>query len=168
MDNPNTNDNFNSLKEAGNQHFKAKEYEKAKKLYTKAIGIRKDAAVVYCNRAMCNLNLKLYYDALNDCNIAIRIDPNMTKAYYRRGTALSELSRYRLALDDFEMVLRNEPDNSFAIRQISEIKTLLHNDSRIDLKCYPKPDNYRSKKPMTTFPHHPNKYMASHTYDLAS
>ena len=153
-----------TLRELGNEQFKAKNFESAKKFYTDAIKQKQDLALVHSNRSQCNLNLHLYYDALNDCNLAIEHGSGAMKTYYRRALALKELSRFRLALKDFERVLKEDPSNSIVELEINYIKKLLANDTRIDLKIYPKPEEFCSKRPMGVCAMTHVKAMGSHRY----
>lgn len=157
-------DDFDSLKEAGNRFFRNKQYHEAKRCYTKAISARGDVAVLYSNRAMCNLNIKSYYEALDDCDTALKLDTNLTKAYYRRGMALMELARFRLAVQDFERVFKDEPDNMFAKSELDKAKSILESDTRIDLQIYEKPKAFRSKRPLDEFNYRPGNFSGAHTY----
>jgi tetratricopeptide (TPR) repeat protein len=155
---------FERLKALGNEMFKAKNYEDAKLYYTKAIEA-KEEAVAYSNRAACDLNLKQYYHALYDCNRALELDPKFCKAYYRRAIALRELSRYKLARDDFVMVLSFEPDNKTASNEVGKLNKILEQDTRMVLKAYDKPEEFRSKMPMQKFQLN-NQYSGSKEYNI--
>uniref|UniRef100_A0A6G1SDG8 Translocon at the outer membrane of chloroplasts 64 n=1 Tax=Aceria tosichella TaxID=561515 RepID=A0A6G1SDG8_9ACAR len=144
-----------------------KNYEAAKVLYSQAIDAKKDSAVAYSNRAACNLNLKQYYHALDDCNKALELDPNSCKAFYRRAVALGELSRYKLARDDFMRVLSLEPNNKLASDEVGKLKKILEQDGRLVLKTFHKPEEFRSTKPLQKFQLN-NQYSGSREYNLKS
>uniref|UniRef100_A0A3Q4HV92 RNA polymerase II associated protein 3 n=1 Tax=Neolamprologus brichardi TaxID=32507 RepID=A0A3Q4HV92_NEOBR len=56
--------------------------------------------------------LQGYAVAESDCNLAIALDSKYFKAYARRGAARFALKKYEPALEDYEMVLKLEPDNT--------------------------------------------------------
>lgn len=157
-------DDYEKFKEQGNERYKTKDYEGAKELYSKAIEVRRDA-VVYANRAACELTLKQYYQALDDCNKAIELDDKYCKAYFRRGKALRGLFRFSLALKDFNRVLTFEPDNDLANEQVKQISELLRENVRLTMNTYDKPDEFRSKKPLQKFSLN-NQYSGSKKYSL--
>lgn len=47
-------------KTAGNKCYKAKEFEKAYRIYSKAIAENSSYPVLYLNRSVCSLNMKKY------------------------------------------------------------------------------------------------------------
>lgn len=48
--------------------------------------------------------------AIIDAERAIELNPNFSKAYYRRGTAYAALGKFPLALKDFQTAYRLKPD----------------------------------------------------------
>lgn len=58
----------------------------------------------YGNRSMAYLKKELYGSALQDANVAVRLDRNYSKGYYRRATAYMALGRLNLALKDYDTV----------------------------------------------------------------
>ena len=112
-------------KAAGNEHFKAKRWDKAVECYTRAMKYDSTNAVYPANRAMCLLKLEKYEDAEKDCTTAVRIDPKYTKAFYRRATARKQQGKYVLALDDLNIVLRAEPGNKQAVEEKKVVNELL-------------------------------------------
>ena len=57
------------------------------------------------------LKLKNYEDVCSTCQCAIKLDPNNSKALYRRGLANIELKNYELALDDLKRAHQILPEN---------------------------------------------------------
>lgn len=156
---------YQTLKDKGNEKFKAKDYEGALEYYTKAIEIKSNEPIAYSNRAACHINLEQYFDALNDCNKAIELDSNLLKAYYRRAMVLRGLSRFHLALADFKKVLESEPNNKQVKDQIETIESNLRADSRLDMEVIQKPEGFRSRKPLQTFELN-NQYTGAKSYIL--
>jgi serine/threonine-protein phosphatase 5 len=72
-------------------------------LYTKAIDLN-PSAVYYANRSIANLRLECAGYALTDASMAIELDKNYVKGYYRRAAAHMTLGKFKLALKDFEAV----------------------------------------------------------------
>jgi len=66
----------------------------------KAEEARQLHAVLLSNRALVCLKLSRWSFAVRDCDAALRFDPRLYKAYYRRAYALKELGRLDDALAD--------------------------------------------------------------------
>lgn len=98
-----------SMKDIGNKHFAAKEFELAINHYTKAIELgeslqpsmkAEDLAIFYQNRAAANESLENYEKVLEDCSMAIQKNKNYTKAYRRRANAYSKMEHFDKAMVD--------------------------------------------------------------------
>ncbi|KOB64459.1 Protein phosphatase 5 [Operophtera brumata] len=94
------------LKTEANDFFKRQMYDQAIELYTKAIGKNPNNAVYFANRSISNLRLENFGYALNDASKSIELDRSYTKAYYRRAAAHMSLGKYKLALKDFEYIVK--------------------------------------------------------------
>ncbi|NXI53422.1 SGTA protein, partial [Chloroceryle aenea] len=75
----------------GNEQMKAENFEAAVTFYGKAIQLNPSNAVYFCNRAAAYSKLGNYAGAVRDCERAIGIDPNYSKAYGRMGGGAVEL-----------------------------------------------------------------------------
>ncbi|KAG7232536.1 hypothetical protein INR49_008408 [Caranx melampygus] len=73
------------LKTDGNDQMKVENFSAAVEFYSKAITLNPQNAVYYCNRAAAYSKLGNYAGAVQDCEQAISIDPNYSKAYGRMG-----------------------------------------------------------------------------------
>ncbi|KAL4218417.1 Protein unc-45 A [Mactra antiquata] len=104
------------LKEAGNEKFKDGKYDEALSFYTKALVLGDikdtDKAVIYKNRAMCNINLEKFKEAANDATESLEIAPNDPKALYRRCVAFEKLGRLEEAYKDAAILFKVDPKNS--------------------------------------------------------
>lgn len=71
----------------GNDLFRFRKYEDASSAYGE--GLKYDPAnpVLYCNRAVCWSKLGLWEKSIEDCNQALRIQPNYIKALFRRAAS---------------------------------------------------------------------------------
>lgn len=88
------------LKQAGNEAYGSKSYEKAIDLYTKAILCKKDP-IYYSNRSACWNSLGEWQKVIEDTSAAIALDPEYVKALNRRANAFEQLNQYSEALLDF-------------------------------------------------------------------
>lgn len=71
------------LKNEGNLLFGQQNYDAALQKYTEALVLDPNSAVLFSNRAACNLNMGRYLDASGDANEATKLDPTFTKAWAR-------------------------------------------------------------------------------------
>lgn len=62
-------------------------YEEAVQLYTRALALQ-PSAIYYCNRAAALIKLHRCEEAIEDCNLALIIDPTYVKAFSRMGFVL--------------------------------------------------------------------------------
>ncbi|KAN0078116.1 hypothetical protein V8E55_010173 [Tylopilus felleus] len=93
-----------SLKTRGNTLYQARNFEQAIDLYTQAIQVSpRPEPVFYSNRAACYMYMSppQHERVVEDCDDALRQDPNYVKALNRRATALESLNRFEEALRDF-------------------------------------------------------------------
>jgi import receptor subunit TOM70 len=88
------------LKAAGNTAYGAKDYDKAIKLYGKAI-ICKPDPIFYSNRAACYNALGAWDKVIEDTTAAINLNSEYVKALNRRATAYEHLEKFSEALLDF-------------------------------------------------------------------
>lgn len=86
------------LKEQGNRLFSGRHYDDAAQCYTKAIIKNPTVPTYFTNRALCNLKLKKWSQAVSDCRRAIELDINLVKAHFFLGQALLEQESYDEAL----------------------------------------------------------------------
>ena len=62
-------------------------------------------AILPSNRAMAYLKQKKWKEALADCTLAIKLEKNSVKAYWRRAIANKNLNAYQSAIEDLTHVL---------------------------------------------------------------
>lgn len=82
--------------------------------YPESLDLDPKVAAVWANRAMCWLKLANPDRALADADKCIEIDPDYTKAHFRRGVALMTLERYVDACHAFRKTLDLDPKNNQA------------------------------------------------------
>eukprot|EP00960_Hanusia_phi_P032259 749770-Hanusia_phi.AAC.6 len=88
-------------KKEGNQHFAAGDYVKAVAAYNKAIKSdpengRNDR--LRSNRAAAFIHLGKEIKAIKDAEQAIVLKPDWAKGYFRKGSALAALRRWRVMM----------------------------------------------------------------------
>ncbi|CDW52887.1 serine:threonine protein phosphatase 5 [Trichuris trichiura] len=104
--------------------FAAKQYDKAIELYTQALELNPDDLHIWCNRSLAYIRTELYALALSDASKAIAIDDTYVKAYYRRATAYMAMGKFKLALADFDAVIKVRPNDRDVIQKREECSRL--------------------------------------------
>jgi len=74
---------------------------------------------VRLNLAMCYLKQTKWIEARNLCDKVLEENPNVAKAYFRRGECLYNLNDHELAKTDFTKVLELDPDNKAAKNKVA-------------------------------------------------
>ncbi|OIS99021.1 PREDICTED: TPR repeat-containing thioredoxin TTL1-like [Nicotiana attenuata] len=99
----------------GNNLFKSERYTEACAAYGEGLMRDSSNSVLYCNRAACWYKLGQWEKSLDDCNQALIIQPNYTKALLRRAASNAKLERWAEAVRDYEVLRRELPyDNEVA------------------------------------------------------
>ncbi|KAG0622547.1 hypothetical protein M758_3G105700 [Ceratodon purpureus] len=134
-------------KEEGNAAFKASSYQEAIDHYTKAIRYnrfatdddKKTLATLFVNRAAATQALGHLMAVTRDCTRAIGLQPEYSKAWYRRGRAWAGMQWYDTAIDDlgkalnFEASVNGKNDIS---RELDRVKKLMATGAeRLDVNC---------------------------------
>lgn len=94
------------LKERGNALFSKGKYLEALECYEAAISKFPDCAIYYSNASACCAKLDEFGQAALFAEEALRRDPSLTKAYFRKAVALMGLQQWRGALEDLRVVCR--------------------------------------------------------------
>jgi tetratricopeptide (TPR) repeat protein len=140
-----TNSDGLDLKETGNHFFKRSDYPSAINAYNEAIKLLSVSPIIQSNPDFkaglmsSYLNLSLVYIkgnqyklAIQNSDLAVKVDSDSVKAYYRRGQAKAGLKLYSEAISDFQTILDREPSNKEAKSAlnvaISDMKVKLEQD----------------------------------------
>ena len=94
----------------GQRYNSLKQYDKAIKSYTSAIGMQLDIATFYNDRGCAHDELGEHNDAIRDYNIAIELDPNFAVYYYNRGCSYDDLGEYEKSISDYNKAIELDPD----------------------------------------------------------
>ncbi|KAB5537876.1 hypothetical protein DKX38_015409 [Salix brachista] len=119
-----------SLKDKGNEFFKAGNYLKAAALYTQAIKLDPSNPTLYSNRAAAFLQLVKLNKALVDAETTIKLNPQWEKGYFRKGCVLEGMERYDDALATFQIALQHNPQSTEVSRKIKRISQLARDKKR--------------------------------------
>ncbi|OAY27988.1 stress-induced-phosphoprotein 1 [Manihot esculenta] len=119
-----------SLKDKGNEFFKAGNYLKAAALYTQAIKLDPSNPTLYSNRAAAFLQLVKLNKALADAETTITLNPQWEKGYFRKGCVLEAMEQYDDALAAFQTSLQYNPQSTEVSRKIKRISQLAKEKKR--------------------------------------
>ncbi|XP_010541237.1 PREDICTED: protein SGT1 homolog A-like [Tarenaya hassleriana] len=100
------------LAEKAKEAFLDDDFDVAVDLYSRAIDLDPNCAEFFADRAQANIKVGRFTEAVADANTAIELDPTLTKAYLRKGTACMKLEEYRTAktaLEKGASIAPNEP-----------------------------------------------------------
>lgn len=117
------------LKEEGNKLFQKRDHEGAMLKYEKAVKLLPrnhiDVAFLRSNMAECYMQMGIgeYPRAINECNLALEVQPKYSKALLKRAKCYDALNRLDLASRDVNCVLSMEPNNSTALEIAERVKT---------------------------------------------
>jgi tetratricopeptide (TPR) repeat protein len=103
-------------KQKGNELYTQKSYTAAVEAYSKAIELDSGNALLYNNRAAAHLMLLQYKEALHDTDTAISLDNGLSRAYFRKATALKGLGRLDAALTAVQAGLVFDATNKAALQ----------------------------------------------------
>eukprot|EP00262_Sarcandra_glabra_P009424 TRINITY_DN23806_c0_g1_i1.p1 TRINITY_DN23806_c0_g1~~TRINITY_DN23806_c0_g1_i1.p1 ORF type:complete len:366 (-),score=57.99 TRINITY_DN23806_c0_g1_i1:176-1141(-) len=120
-----------SLKDQGNESFKAGSYLKAAALYTQAIKKDPSNATLHSNRSAAFLHLVKLNKALADAETTITLNPQWEKGYFRKGCVLEAMERYDDAVAAFQVALQHNPQNAEVSRKIKRLTQLARDKKRV-------------------------------------
>jgi tetratricopeptide (TPR) repeat protein len=86
---------------------------------------KKKLSLAFYNKGLIFLRREEYQKVIDNCTLSIKID-NKEESYYNRGTAYYYLGELTKALEDFETVLKLNPNESGAKFFIKSIKKELN------------------------------------------
>ncbi|KAI0566594.1 Tic22-like protein [Gracilaria domingensis] len=81
-------------------------FQKAIRLYTKALELDPGNAILYSNRSAAHFNIRQFSESLEDAESSILCDSMWWKAYKRKGLALIHMQRYEEAIEALEEGLK--------------------------------------------------------------
>ncbi|NXN11031.1 RPAP3 protein, partial [Indicator maculatus] len=121
-------------KEKGNNYFKQGNFDEAIKCYTRGMHSDPYNPVLPTNRASAFYRMKKFSVAESDCNLALALDKNYTKAYARRAAARFALKNLQGAKEDYEKVLELDANNFEAKNELKKIYQALSSKEHSEQK----------------------------------
>mmetsp|Transcript_20174 Transcript_20174/g.44903 ORF Transcript_20174/g.44903 Transcript_20174/m.44903 type:complete len:357 (-) Transcript_20174:135-1205(-) len=89
-----------------------------------------DLAVYHANRAACSLHLNRPSECVEDCTVAVMLNPTYVKAYMRRSAAHEALEQTEDALKDAKVALEIDPRNAAARTNVARLQKI--EDERLE------------------------------------
>lgn len=106
----------------GNTYGMRQEFDKALEYYSKALQIAPNNGTVYLNRGITYSILRDHPKAISDYSNAIQFAPSRSLIAYRnRGISYFELKRFNEAKQDFQIVLRSQPNDQLAKKYLKAL-----------------------------------------------
>lgn len=109
----------------GNELFSSGRFSEACSAYGEGLKYDTSNSVLYCNRAVCWSKLGLWEKSVEDCNHALKIQPNYTKALLRRAVSNGKLGRWAEAVKDYEVLRRELPGDIEVAESLSQAQAAL-------------------------------------------
>lgn len=82
----------------GNDLFRSERFTEACSAYGEGLKFDPTNSVLYCNRAACWFKIGQWEQSIEDCNQALRIQPNYTKAILRRAASNNKVKNPKTVL----------------------------------------------------------------------
>ena len=124
------------MKEEGNTEYKAGRWQAAIDKYTAALEIdpsnKGTNSKILQNRALCRTKLRLYDDAIADCDRAVALDPNYTKARKTKANALGQADRWEDAVREWKAIQELDPEDRSVAKEIRKAELELKKAQRKD------------------------------------
>lgn len=109
----------------GNELFKVGKFSEACVAYGEGLQYDPTNPVLLSNRAACRIKLGQWEKSVEDCNLAIDIQPNYVKALLRRAQSNTQLERWEEALKDYEVLRKYVPGDREVAQSIFYVQVEL-------------------------------------------
>ncbi|KAL6626969.1 hypothetical protein ACP70R_030695 [Stipagrostis hirtigluma subsp. patula] len=96
----------------GNELFNSGKYLDACSAYGDGLKQHPTNPVLYCNRAACRFKLGQWEKSIEDCNEALKIQPNYSKALLRRAASYGKMERWAESVKDYEVLRKQLPGDT--------------------------------------------------------
>jgi serine/threonine-protein phosphatase 5 len=100
-----------AIKNEGNELFKQAHYKDALEKYNAAIDLNPEVPTYYCNRAFCHTRMENHGLAIEDAGVALELDKQCAKGYYRRAASYMAMGKYKKALTDYKSLKQLKPND---------------------------------------------------------
>lgn len=115
---------------AGNEAFKARDYETAVARYSDAIDLYDGDHTFFSNRAMALMALDRYEEAAADGKRCMEINPGFMKGFHRHASALVKLGRFAEAVRTCEIGLTTHKGNADLASVLEEARAAMAAEER--------------------------------------
>ncbi|XP_073255098.1 tetratricopeptide repeat protein 12-like isoform X1 [Porites lutea] len=113
------------LKAKGNEAFKEGKFTEAISNYTMAINKFSSNPVLYTNRAQAYIKLEDFDSAIEDCNLALKIDEKWVKAFVHKARALQAQGKFDEAVTVLKSAIQVAPKQEKVLKAyIAEAESL--------------------------------------------
>ncbi|KAF2293062.1 hypothetical protein GH714_035903 [Hevea brasiliensis] len=119
-----------AARSTGNQLFKAAKFYEASNAYGEGLEHDPYNPVLLCNRAACRSKLGQHEKAVEDCNVALNVRPNYSKARLRRADCYAKLEKWEASIQDYEILHKEAPDDEEVSEGLLEAKAQQHKKHR--------------------------------------
>lgn len=110
------------MKGDGNADYKKGLWQNAMDKYTEALAVdptnKGTNAKLLQNRALCNIKLKNYDQAIEDCEGALKLDPTYTKARKTKANALGQSGNWEDAVKELKSLAEADPSDAGLAKEI--------------------------------------------------
>lgn len=124
------------MKEEGNSEYKAGRWQAAIDKYTSALEVdpsnKGTNSKLLQNRALCRIKLKLYSEAIADCEKAITLDPSYLKARKTKANALGLAEKWEACAREWKSIQELEPEDRTIPKEIRRAELELKKSLRKD------------------------------------
>jgi len=124
----NVKEDWVSLRQEGNKHYKEERWEEAISYFTRAIHLNQGEAVLYSNRALCELRLSKFDLAREDIEDAIQLDPKNVKYYRILSEVLLRMKIHEESLEACLQGLTINPRDEVLILRERDCRALIASD----------------------------------------
>lgn len=109
--------------------------------------------------------LKKTRKCLTDCDKALELDPNYTKAALRRAKCYMETEQYEKAIRDYERILKSDPSNMEYSQLLQEAKRELKKPKSLyeilGVKSDANNDQIKKAYHLKALLHHPDRHSSA-------
>lgn len=110
-----------------------KNFNEAVNLYSQAIELSQEKPnhVYFANRANAYLELFENQKCVEDCDMAIKIEPSFAKSYFRKAKANFNLQNLVEAMETLKIGIKYDENNESMNQLLKEIKAEIEEDNKI-------------------------------------
>lgn len=94
------------------------DFKKAILLYTKALALDPNNAMIYSERGVCYLNMEEHELALQDLDIAVTFEPNNPYRYSSRAFLKGAMKNTQGAIDDYKKAVELDPEDAISYNNL--------------------------------------------------